>query len=80
MIRSITQQKPDEELERLLEDLRRVFIIGCGTCVTLTSTGGLHQVEAMKENLIEKGRMVTGHVVLPVACDNMSGDALNEYG
>ena len=36
--------------------------------------------EAMKEELIEKGRMVTGHVVLPVACDNMSGDALNEYG
>jgi len=80
MIRSITQQKPDEELERLLEDLRRVFIIGCGTCVTLTSTGGIHQVEAMKEKLIENGRMVTGHVVLPVACDNMSGDALNEYG
>jgi ferredoxin len=80
MIRSITQQKPDEELERLLEDLRRVFIIGCGTCVTLTSTGGIHQVEAMKEKLIEEGRMVTGHVVLPVACDNMSGDALNEYG
>jgi len=80
MIRSITQQKPDEELERLLEDLRRVFIIGCGTCVTLTSTGGIHQVEEMKEKLIENGRMVTGHVVLPVACDNMSGDALNEYG
>ena len=34
----------------------------------------------MKEKLIENGRMVTGHVVLPVACDNMSGDALNEYG
>ena len=80
MIRSITQQKPDEELERLLEDLGRVFIIGCGTCVTLTSTGGAPQVEAMKEKLIAEGRLVTGHVVLPVACDNMSGDALNEYG
>lgn len=80
MIRSITQQKPDEELERLLENLGRVFIIGCGTCVTLTSTGGTPQVEAMKEKLITEGRLVTGHVVLPVACDNMSGDALNEYG
>jgi ferredoxin len=80
MIRSITQQKPEEELEQLLEDLRRIFIIGCGTCVTLTNTGGTPQVEAMKESLIAKGRMVTGHVVLPVACDNMSGDALNEYG
>lgn len=80
MIRSITQQKSEEELEQLLEDLGRVFIIGCGTCVTLTSTGGMAQVEAMKEHMIAKGRMVTGHVVLPVACDNMSGDALNEYG
>ncbi|MBW1900280.1 MAG: methylenetetrahydrofolate reductase C-terminal domain-containing protein [Deltaproteobacteria bacterium] len=80
MIRSITQQKSEEEIEQLLEDLGRVFIIGCGTCVTLTSTGGMAQVEAMKENLIAKGRMVTGHVVLPVACDNMSGEALNEYG
>ncbi len=80
MIRSITQQKTEEELEQLLDDLGRVFIIGCGTCVTLTQTGGIPQVESMKEKLIAKGRMVTGHVVLPVACDNMSGDALNEYG
>ena len=80
MIRSITQQKPEEELERLLEDLGRVFIIGCGTCVTLTCTGGVPQVEAMKEKLIDQGRIVTGDVVLPVACDNMSGDALMEYG
>ena len=80
MIRSITQQKPDEERERLLEGLGRVFIIGCGTCVTLTKTGGAPEVEEMKEKLISEGRLVTGHVVLPVACDNMSGDALNEYG
>ena len=80
MIRSITQQKSEEELERLLEDLGRIFIIGCGTCVTLTCTGGAPQVEAMKEKLVDQGRMVTGDVVLPVACDNMSGDALKEYG
>lgn len=39
MIRSITQEKPAEELDQLLDDLTRVFVIGCGTCVTLTRTG-----------------------------------------
>ena len=32
MIRSITQKKSEEEIERLLKGLNRIFIIGCGTC------------------------------------------------
>ena len=80
MIRSITQQKPEEELDRLLDGLGRVFIIGCGTCVTLTHTGGEPEVKAMKEKLLEKGKLVTGAVVLPVACDNLTNEALKEYG
>ena len=30
MIRSITQQKPEEEVDQLLDGFGRVFIIGCG--------------------------------------------------
>jgi ferredoxin len=80
MIRSITQQKPEEEIDQLLNGLGRVFIIGCGTCVTLTHTGGEPEVKAMKEKLIGKGKLVTGDVVLPVACDNLTREALDEYG
>ena len=80
MIRSITRQKPEEELDQLLEGLGRVFIIGCGTCVTLTQTGGGPEVQKMKENLSQKGKLITGDVVVPVACDNFTGDALDEYG
>ena len=80
MIRSITKQKPEEELDRLLEDLSRIFIVGCGTCVTLTQTGGEPEVAAMKERLAEQGKLITGTTVLPVACDNLTGQAMKEYG
>ncbi len=80
MIRSITHQKTEEEIERLLSGSIRVFIIGCGTCTTLTHTGGEPEVTAMKENLSGKGKMITGHVVVPVACDNLTGEILDEFG
>ena len=78
MIRSITQPKSEKEIDLLLSESGRIFIIGCGTCVTLTHTGGEAEVNAMKEQLFSKGKMVTGHLVLPVACDNLTMDALQE--
>ena len=79
MIRSITRQKSEEELERLLEGLGRIFIVGCGTCVTLTQTGGEPEVKAMKEGLTQQGKLITGTTVLPVACDNLTGEGMKEY-
>ena len=80
MIRSITRQKSEETIDRLLKGLGRVFVIGCGTCVTLTHTGGDPEVKDMEEQLRKKGKIVTGSVVLPVGCDNLTGDALREHG
>ena len=80
MIRSITKQKPAEEIDRLLNGLGRIFIIGCGTCTTLTRTGGEPEVSAMKDRLSGQGKLITGTMILPVACDNLTGEALNEYG
>ena len=79
MIRSITRQKPEEEIDRLLEGIGRVFIVGCGTCATLTHTGGQAEVAAMTERLSAGGRLVTGSVVLPVACDHLTGAALSTH-
>ena len=80
MIRSITRRKPEDEIERLLEGSDRFFVIGCGTCVTLTRTGGEPEVKEMAEYLSNQGKLVTGHVILPVACDNLTGEAIREYG
>jgi len=79
MIRSITRPKPEQEIDRLLEGLGRVFIIGCGTCTTLTRTGGENEVREMRNHLTKKGKMITGDAVLPVACDNMAVLALKDY-
>ena len=79
MIRSITRPKSEADLDRLLTGFNRLFLIGCGTCVTLCRTGGEPEVKAMKEGLSKKGKMVTGSVVLPVACDNLTEVALKEF-
>lgn len=80
MIRSITQKKSQEEVERLLQGLNRIFIIGCGTCTTLTRTGGEPEVRALKQALSEKGKLTTGSTVVPVACDNLTREFLAEFG
>ncbi len=78
MIRSITKPKSKEEIDRLLDGLNRVFIIGCGTCVTLTHTGGTPEVATMRDALLDSGKLVTGEVVVPVACDNLTSEILGE--
>jgi len=78
MIRSITKQKSLEEILSLLEGMERVFILGCGTCVTLCRTGGAPEVEDMTKKLRENGRIIMGSMIIPVACDEISHEALEQ--
>jgi len=78
MIRSITRRKSEDDINRLLKDFGRVFIIGCGACVTLTHTGGEPEVISMTEYLSGQGKLVTGHMIVAVACDNLTGEAIKE--
>ncbi len=57
-----------------------IFIVGCGTCVTLTRTGGEPEVTAMNKRLSEKGKLITGQLVVAVACDNLTREILAEFG
>jgi len=74
----ITRQKPFEEIEKQLADFDRPFIIGCGTCTTMTKTGGIDQVLEMKERLQELNKRVSGWTVIPTACDEMTETAMKE--
>ena len=78
-MKSITRQKPIEEIEQQLEGLERAYIIGCGTCATMTRTGGRDEVLEMKERLQELGKTVTGWTVVPTACDEMTEAHMKEH-
>lgn len=77
-MKSITKQKSLDEIRGQLDGLGRVYIIGCGTCATMTKTGGVEEVQFMKERLQELGKIVTGYIVIPTACDEMTEVALKE--
>jgi ferredoxin len=77
-MKSIAKQKPFDEIKQQLENFDRVYIIGCGTCATMTKTGGKEEVLDMKKRLEELDKLVTGWVVIPTACDEMTEVALRE--
>jgi len=78
MIRSITRQKSFVEIMGLLGEMERLFILGCGTCTTMAHTGGQAEVLAMKGKLQEAGKVVTGTLVIPVACDNLTEEVWHQ--
>jgi len=75
-MKTITQQKPFATITQLLERHRKVYIIGCGTCATMCRTGGKVEVLRMKEQLEGEGKSVTGWMVIPTACDALTGQAM----
>ena len=77
-MKSITKQKPFDEIKQQLDTFDRVYVVGCGTCATMTRTGGKEEVLDMKELLQEAGKLVTGWTVIPTACDEMTEVAMRE--
>lgn len=77
-MKMITKQKPLAEIEALLAGAQRVYIVGCGTCATMCGTGGRREVLKTQAMLMEKGKVVTGWMVIPTACDELTADALRQ--
>jgi ferredoxin len=77
-MKSITKQKPFDEIKQQLDRFDKVYIIGCGTCTTMTKTGGKEEVLDMKNRLEELDKLVAGWTVIPTACDEMTEVAIRE--
>jgi len=75
-MKSITKQKSFEEIKQQLETFERIYIVGCGTCATMTKTGGKEEILVMKRRLEESNKLVVGWTVIPTACDEMTGETL----
>ena len=78
-MKTITAQKPFEEIAEALNEVEKVYVVGCGTCATMCQTGGKSEVLDMKAKLEAAGKKVTGWMVIPTACDELTKDALREY-
>ncbi|MFO8010036.1 MAG: methylenetetrahydrofolate reductase C-terminal domain-containing protein [Dehalococcoidia bacterium] len=79
-MKSITAQKPFDELKDALEGFDRIFVIGCGTCTTMMKTGGVDEVSEIAAQLQDIGKLVTGTTVIPTACDEMTEVVMEEHG
>jgi ferredoxin len=77
-MKSITRAKPMEAVLKGLEGYDRVFVAGCGTCATMCRTGGVDEVTAMNQALEEAGKLVTGTLVIPTACDTLTHECMEQ--
>src|SRR4030042_179114 len=65
----ISEQKPLEEILAYADGDKNIFIIGCKGCAEGWGSGGEKQVAEMKSTLQEKGKVITGSVVIDMLCD-----------
>jgi ferredoxin len=75
---TITELKPIEEIIQSLGKDKKVYLVGCGTCATICHTGGKSEVLEMKEKLEAAGKKITGWMVVPTACDELTKYAFEE--
>jgi len=66
----ITKPRDWERVRRNLADIdaKRVFIVGCGQCATVSGTGGEPAILMAKARLENDGRTVTGWGIVDVGC------------
>lgn len=75
----IAKQKNLAEIGRMIAPYGRIFLIGCGTCMTFCSTGGRDEVEKLAEELIvERDDLVVEKATIPRQCSEKFIDRLKE--
>jgi len=53
----VAEQKPLEEIKRLVADCHKVLVLGCGTCVTVCFAGGEKEVGILASSLRMAARL-----------------------
>jgi hypothetical protein len=63
-----TKQKKPEDILKMLEGKKRIFLVGCGDCAATCKTGGEDDIKKVADFLKAHGKDVTGTVVPDVTC------------
>lgn len=67
----ISKKKPVEELLGMLEGVKKVALVGCGSCATSCQTGGENEINELTEILKENGIEVLGTAIPAESCQKM---------
>ncbi len=64
----VTRQKTLEQILKMLDGKKKIFIIGCGDCAATCKTGGDEEVRQMSDFLTQRGKEITGCAVPEDTC------------
>ncbi|MBF0458025.1 MAG: methylenetetrahydrofolate reductase C-terminal domain-containing protein [Nitrospirae bacterium] len=67
----ISKRKPHEELMKSLNKYKSFFLVGCSECASLCGTGDEAAMKAMKEELEQEGKTVTGMLIPKTGCQTL---------
>ena len=75
-----TELKPIEEILESLKEDKDIFLISCGGCPEACQTGGEKELIQIKKTLEEKGKNITGKVLIDFLCNKtLAGLRLSRY-
>ncbi|MDP2800097.1 MAG: methylenetetrahydrofolate reductase C-terminal domain-containing protein [Deltaproteobacteria bacterium] len=65
----IAKQKDLAEIQEMIAPYAKILMVGCGTCVTFCSAGGLDEVKKLAEDLVkERQTLVIETAMIPRQC------------
>jgi len=64
----LTEPKSQEEILKMLEGYKKIFLVGCGECATTCKTGGKDQLLQMQQHLELHGKTVVASCIPESPC------------
>jgi len=67
----VTENKPKEEVLENIKSEKKIFILACGGCAEVCSTGGMKAAGELSKVLKDEGKKVTGCVEIDFICNKV---------
>ncbi len=75
----IAEQKALEEIQEMVAPYQKILLVGCGSCMTFCSAGGIPEVEKLASTLLSENKdMVVEKCTIPLQCDAKYIDTLQK--